>query len=226
MWLSIVDTQPAPAVFDDRPPALQQRVRFVKRLAAPCFQEPCHDQRRALASLLAMDQHAMPQREFFLYQRRRLVERRDPLCKERHVDRLRRFAVRNVGEHGDNRPLELERVLKIADEQARNYLALLPTRGHLGRLSCTCAPATTESTRACPWKSCPEILPDVSPEMRRRPPSHPPKGRAQKSRGCPPCAPPSDGPRPPSATTSAGSMRPTPARCCPLSRERARAPPE
>src|ERR1019366_4322334 len=92
-----------------------------------------------------------------------------------------------------------------------------------GRLSCTCAPATRESTRACPSKSCPEILPDVSPEMTRPLPSHPLKSHARRFRGCPPCALPSDGPRPPSSIASGESTRPTLAVCCQLSRARARA---
>src|ERR1700730_17081445 len=78
-----------------------------------------------------MHQHAMPLRQLLVDQRRRLVERRDALRKERHLDRVRRFALRHIGQHADNRPVETLRVLQIADEQSRNYLALLPARRHL-----------------------------------------------------------------------------------------------
>src|SRR5277367_764008 len=125
-----MDTQPAPPIHDDRPRALEHRIGFVERLAALRFQKPGHHQRRALASFLAMHQHAIPPREFVIDQRRRLVKRHDALCQERHLDRLRRLALRHVGQHADNGAVEFLRVLQIADEQARNYLALLPTRRH------------------------------------------------------------------------------------------------
>src|SRR5260370_35574619 len=98
MWLSIVDTQPAAPIFDDRPLALQERVRFVERLAALRFQKPRHHQRRALASFLAMDQHAPSQREFFIDQRGSLVERSDAFGKERHVHTMRRLALWHGGD--------------------------------------------------------------------------------------------------------------------------------
>src|SRR5580704_207449 len=130
MWLSVVDTQPAPPIHDDRPPTLQERVRFVKRLAAPGFQKPRDHQRRALASFLAMHQHLMPKFELVVDQLSRLVERRDTFRQERHMNGLRRFALRHVGQHADYSPAKLLRILQIADEQPRNYLALLPALRH------------------------------------------------------------------------------------------------
>src|SRR5580700_9107778 len=130
MWLSVVDTQPAPPIHDDRPPAPQQRVCFVERLAALGFQKPRDYQRRPLASFLAMDQHLMPEFELVVDQIRRLVERRDTFCQERHVNSLRRFALRHVGQHVDYGPAEPLRILQIAHEQPRNYLALLPALRH------------------------------------------------------------------------------------------------
>src|ERR1700731_690507 len=130
MWLSVVDTQPAPPIHDHRTTALQQRVGFVERLAAPGLQKPGDDQRRALTSFLAMHQYLMPHLELVVDQLRRLVERRDTFRKERHVNRLRWFALRQVGQHVNNRAAKLLSVLQIADEQPRNYLALLPARRH------------------------------------------------------------------------------------------------
>src|SRR6266436_3431372 len=130
MWLSIVDTQPAPPIDDNRPPALQQRVRLVKRHPTPGLQKPRHHQRRALASFLAMHQHAMPLFELVVDQCRSLFERHDSLRQERHVNSLRRLALRHIRQHADNRPAKTLRVLQIPDEQPRNYLALLPARRH------------------------------------------------------------------------------------------------
>src|SRR5580658_11159145 len=78
-----------------------------------------------------MHQHSMSIRELGFDQRCRPVERHDTLRQERHVNSLRRFALRQVGQHSDNRAVELLRVLQIADEQTVNNLALLPTRRHV-----------------------------------------------------------------------------------------------
>src|SRR5579862_96740 len=130
MWLSVMDTQPAPPIDDYRPPALQQRVRFVQRLATLGLQKPRDHQRRALASFLAMHQHLMPQFELVIDQLRGFVERHNALGKEWHVNSLRRLALRHIRQHADNCSAKLLRVLQIADEQPRNYFALLPARRH------------------------------------------------------------------------------------------------
>jgi len=116
MWLSVMDTKPAPPIRDHRPPALENCVSFVNRLAAPGLEKPRHHQRRALASFLAMHQQAMPQRELFVDQRRRLVQRHYSLRKERHVNRLRRSPSGKSGSTLIIVPSNFCAFLQIADE--------------------------------------------------------------------------------------------------------------